>query len=398
MARRWLLVLGMGVAAATAAIALLAPRLAAETAAQDSFQVESRLPTWVAPGGRLVVRGWAGAHEEISLFAGWRRLGVGKSGPLGRFRLEGRMPRPGRYPISIESAERYAELGDVLVRPLFLAAVGDVTFGSSVADAIARHGPRYPWLSVARVLRRADLATANLEGAVSRRGAPVPGKEFTFRGPPSALAAAGRFAGLDVVSLANNHSLDYGRTAFFDTIRTAMRTEVLPVGGGIDLAAARRPRIVPAGGLRIAFLGYSDVRPPGFDAGAGIAGAAPAFSELIAADVRRARRRADLVVVWFHWGEELARSPNARQRAFAADALSSGATVVLGSHPHVLQPVSRRGRRLVAWSLGNFVFPANSPGTERTGILLLRLDDHGVRGYSFRRARIAGVQPRLTMH
>jgi poly-gamma-glutamate synthesis protein (capsule biosynthesis protein) len=137
------------------------------------------------------------------------------------------------------------------------------------------------------------------------------------------------------------------------------------------------------------------VRPLGVDAGTDRPGATPAFPEYIRADVRAARRRADVVVAYFHWGVERATTPNARQRSLAQLALDAGAHVVLGAHPHVLQPIERTRRRLVAWSLGNFVFAAHSPGTERTGILRIRLGARGVIGRGFRRARIHGVQPRL---
>ena len=355
----------------------------------------TKLPTWRAPRGRLYVAGWWVPSERVRLLAGTRVLAHTTSGRRGYFRLRARAPRAGRYRIAVATDSTTAALGVVRVRPLVMAAVGDVTFGARVADAIERYGPRYPWLSVARVLRRADIATANLEGAVSLRGSPVPNKEFHFRGPPWALAAAARFAGVDVMSLANNHTLDYGRVAFLDTLRYAHRFGVAAPGGGLNLRLARRPRIVRAGGLRVAFLGYSDVRPPGFDAGPLRSGAAPAFPSLIGPDVRAARRRADAVVVWFHWGVERSFSPNARQRSLARLSFRSGATVVVGAHPHVLQPIARFRRKLVAWSLGNFVFGAHSPGTERTGILRIALTRRGVAGYSFRRARIDGIQPRL---
>jgi len=265
-----------------------------------------------------------------------------------------------------------------------------------VSSAIAAYGPAYPWASVGLLLRSADLATANLEGTVSNRGSPVPNKSFTFRGPPSALDGAARSGGIDVFTVANNHSLDFGPTAFLDTLAFSARAGIATVGGGRRLPAARRPAVLTRGGLRIAFLGYSDINPDGFVAGPASPGTAPADPALIAADVRAARRRADLVVAWFHWGVELERSPDGRQQELAAAALNAGASVVLGAHPHVLQPISvPAGHKLVAWSLGNFVFPPHSPGTSDTGVLLVRLDARGVRGYSFRPAEIVGVQPRL---
>lgn len=381
------------------AVALAAAWALAETRsarAQEPLVVDSALPTWSAPGTILRLRGRTGAETPVELWIAGRRRATTTSGPAGGFAFRVRVPwRQGRYPVAVVAGEARAAGGALRVRPLTLAAVGDVTFGNGVATAIALHGPRWPWRSAAPALRAADLALANLEGAVSTRGAPVPGKLYTFRGPPSALRAAASFAGLDVVSLANNHSLDYGRAAFLDTIANARRFGLRTVGGGSSLTRARRPAIVKRGGLRVAFLGFSDVRPLGFDAGAVRPGTVPAFPEIVRADVRTARRRADVVVAYFHWGIERETAPTWRQRDLAETALDAGATVVLGAHPHVLQPVERRGRRLVAWSLGNFVFAAQSPATTRTGILRIRLGARGVVGTSFRPARIDGVRPRL---
>ena len=173
------------------------------------------------------------------------------------------------------------------------------------------------------------------------------------------------------MNVANNHTLDFGRIAFLDTLRIARQNGIATVGGGADLAAARRPVIVERGGMRIAFLAYSDVRPEGFTAARSLVGTAPADVAAIRADVLSARRRADVVLVWMHWGEELARTANDRQRLFASAALNAGAQVVLGSHSHLLQAIVRPTRRaLVAWSLGNFVFPPSSPGTDRTAIFI----------------------------
>ena len=379
--------------ALAAAWALAATRSAQ---AQEPLVVHSALPPWSAPGTIVGLRGRAAAGTTVELWIGETRRATTRSGPGGGFAFRVRAPwRQGRHPVTVVAGAARIAPGALRVRPLTLAAVGDVTFGDGVATAIARHGPRWPWRSVAPALRAADLAIANLEGAVSTRGAPAPGKLYTFRGPPAALRAAASFAGLDVVSLANNHSLDYGRTAFLDTIANARRFGLRTVGGGATLTAARRPAIVKRGGLRVAFLGFSDVRPLGFDAGARRPGTVPAFPDIVRADVSAARRRSDVVVAYFHWGVERSRVPTWRQHDLAQTALDAGATVVFGAHPHVLQPVERRGRRLVAWSLGNFVFAAHSPATTRTGVLRIRLGARGVVGTSFRRARIAWVQPRL---
>jgi poly-gamma-glutamate synthesis protein (capsule biosynthesis protein) len=359
------------------------------------FTVVSALPSWRAPGGVLVIRGTAAPAETITLFVGTNER-ARTAGEDGTFLFRIRAPRsPGRYAIALEVARDPVvriELGRLRVRPLRIAAVGDVNLGDRPGNAIATYGARYPWLSVAPVLRAADISIANLECSVSTRGYPIPGKEFTFRGKPSSLRAMAGYAGIDVVTLANNHALDYGRLAFADTLSYAHRYGMKTVGGGRNLDVARRPALFRLGGIRVGFLGYSDVRPLGFDAGPTWSGTAPAFPSYISTDVRKARNRgADVVVVYFHWGTERTFSPNSRQRSLAGVAFDAGATVVLGAHPHVLQPIERRRRRLVAWSLGNFVFGANTLGTESTGILRLRLGHGGLLRYSFRRARIGGV-------
>ena len=359
------------------------------------LRVESTLPSWLAPGAKLTVTGWADANRRVSLVVGGRRVAKTTSGGLGRFVLTGRVPVAGRPLVEVVSRGKRVRTGVLLVRPVMLAAGGDVTPGEGVSEAIGQQGDAYPWSSVAPVLRRADIATVNLEGVISNRGVPAAGKEYHFRGGPGLLRGAARIAGIDVITVANNHSLDYGREAFLDTLAAARAARLRTIGGGATLDLARRPAILASGGLRIALLGYSDVRPPGFDAGPDWAGATRADPATIAADVAAARRRADLVVVWFHWGVELEQEPNSRQQGLAETALGAGASVVLGAHPHVLQPVTRQGRRLVAWSLGNFVFPAGSPGTTSTGVLLASLDAHGVTGFRLERATIHGFRPVL---
>jgi len=192
--------------------------------------------------------------------------------------------------------------------------------------------------------------SGNLECAISNRGAPVP-KQFNFRGRPSRLAQVVRFAGLDVLNLANNHAGDYGTLALLDTVRAVRRSGALPVGAGSNIAAAQRPQVITRLGLRIAFVGFSDIGPTSFAAGPGRPGTAFATPAAIRDRVRAARRRADIVVSTFHWGVERDTHENARQRSFAQAALGAGADAVIGAHPHVLQPIRRPSpRRLVASS------------------------------------------------
>src|SRR5918992_1298161 len=390
----------LAAAAALCAVAVglalaLSPLLGADAAARAMsapLQATSELPAWLAPGARFQVSGWAGGRERVQLRAGDLVLATATAGPLGRFVLRTRAPlRSGGHALTLSTPTRAAQLGTLRVRPLVLAAGGDVNVGDRIGAAITADGPHRPWARVAPLLRAADLAVVNLECAVSDRGAPV-AKEYTFRGPPAAFVGVAR-AGVDAVSVANNHSLDYGGDAFLDTLARSRRARVQPFGGGGNLAAARRPVLFERGGLTVALLGYSDVRPLGFDAAPGTPGAARPGLAWTRAEAGPARRRADLVVVYFHWGTELARRPDARQQRFAAAAIGAGATVVLGAHPHVLQPLERRGGRVVAWSLGNLVFGAGSPGTTETGILFVHLGADGAHAAELVPARIHGFTP-----
>ena len=327
----------------------------------------------------------------------WRRAGRARAGARGRAVLSFTVERRGTYVFrAIGAAGRRSRPVQVRSRFLTLAAVGDINLGDGPGALMRRYGYRYPWLRVAPVLRRADITFGNLECAVSTRGRPVP-KMYNFRGRPAALRPLARFAGFDVLNLANNHSVDYGRLAFRDTMRHVRGLGMTPVGAGLDLARAMRPRVVTRHGLRVGFVGFSDRLPLSFYATRSRSGIAFASPGTIARGVRRAARRADVVVATFHWGDERVHRPTARQRLHARVALRAGATAVIGAHPHVLQPRVRVGRhRAVAYSLGNFVFGTSSPATSQTGILRLALSARGVEGMRLRRGRIVAAQPRLT--
>ena len=375
----------------------LAPEPAAATRAQQMLSVTTTMPGWRAPGAPIVIRGFSGAHVRLTLRANGKPVAAAVSGARGRYELRFAAAQPGRYRLVVGSADRRKPLGTLVVRRLVIDAVGDITFGEQVGAAIARYGAAYPWTYVARTLRAADITIGNLETAVTTGGTPAAAKKYVFRGEPSALRPLSGNAGFDVLTLANNHSVDYGRDALLDTVRAVRAAGMQPIGAGLDAARARRPAIVVAGGLRVAFLGYSDVNPLGFPAEASAPGTARADVAAITADVQAARRRADVVACFFHWGTELQPAPDSRQETFASACLNAGAKLVLGAHPHVFGPVARPSpSTLVAWSLGNFVFPS-SGDTARTAILTVELDRRGVHGYRLLPVQIDGFTPRLVL-
>jgi hypothetical protein len=356
-------------------------------------------PRAVAPGGRLPVQA-----AGLALPAQLELLDRGRWRPIGRPIVRPGIPRLLRAPSHSQVLRIRARGADggltaprrIRVRPLLLSAVGDVNLGDGPGAMIARFGPDYPWTSVGPSTSRADIAFANLECAVSLRGSPQD-KKFVFRGRPSAVRAMRRRGGIDVVTLANNHAGDYGDTALLDTLRHVRDAGIVPVGAGADERAAYRPRIIRRLGLRVAFVGFSTILPFEFRALGQDPGTAWGSPARVAAAVRQARRRADVVVAAFHWGIERDTRESAAQRALASVALRAGATAVIGSHPHVLQPIRQLPRRrLVAYSLGNFVFSASSPTTARTGALELSLTRRGVSGSRLQRATIRAGRPVLS--
>jgi Bacterial capsule synthesis protein PGA_cap len=118
---------------------------------------------WRAPGVRVVVKGWGPANATVFLREGSQVLDTATAGPRGLFRLHFATLRPRRYPLSVAASDETLSAGTIRIRPLTLAAVGDITFGEQVGPTLDRLGGRYPWASVAPVLRRADVTTGNLE-------------------------------------------------------------------------------------------------------------------------------------------------------------------------------------------------------------------------------------------
>ncbi|MYI19501.1 MAG: hypothetical protein F4121_05260 [Acidimicrobiia bacterium] len=232
-------------------------------------------------------------------------------------------------------------------------------------------------------LASAGIAVVNAEMAISDRGSAVD-KEFVFRAPPGAAARIAA-AGIDVANLANNHARDYGADALLDSVRLLETAGVVALGAGADDAVAYAPRVLRAGGdVRVAFVGASMVVPWGFPAEPdrpGIASARP--TARIVESVRAASRAADVVIVVIHWGIERQTCPTSEQFDVTRELLDAGADAVIGHHPHVLQPIEFLGGKLVAYSLGNFVWHPRSGLTGETGVLQIDFDGDHIVGWSF---------------
>jgi poly-gamma-glutamate synthesis protein (capsule biosynthesis protein) len=252
---------------------------------------------------------------------------------------------------------------------LLIAAVGDLMLGGRAEPFLLEFGPAYPFEHVMPVLAKADIVVGNLESPISTRGKAAENKKFTLRAGPIAARAL-KSAGIRVVSLANNHSMDFGPLALQDTLSALSENGILYTGAGMDLDEARAPAIVNVKGRTLAFLSYSLTFPLDFFASRGRPGTAPGYADFVRADIEKARPRADLVIVSFHWGAELMTTAKDYQVELGRRAIDWGADLVLGHHPHVLQEIEVYRGRLIAYSLGNFVFGSESNNTNTSIILL----------------------------
>jgi poly-gamma-glutamate capsule biosynthesis protein CapA/YwtB (metallophosphatase superfamily) len=328
----------------------------------------------VAPGPETVV-----AHADVA---------AGASATLATV-----PPADGSYRYRLVLPGEPARTLPLRVRPVRLAAIGDVSPGSAL-DAVRAHGPAWHWSKVGAWLRGRDLVVANLETAVGTGGTPWPAKNYHFLSPPATIRAMAKSGGVDVVTVANNHAVDYGRATFVGGLRTIRATGMLTAGGGSTLKGALKPAIIERGGLRIAVLGFDGYPPFAYWATAKRPGLAPATAAAITGAVQAARKQADVVIVYVHWGTELRTKPGVKQKALAKAALAAGADVVLGAHPHVLQPiVTYPSGRLLAYSLGNFVFNPGSVVATRTAALAIDLGRGGVIDHRLRRAQIVQSRP-----
>lgn len=272
---------------------------------------------------------------------------------------------------------------------LSLIFAGDVMLDDGPGRVVA--DGRDPLAAVAPLLAGADYRIANLECPVATAGAPLDNKIYSFRAHPRVLSVLqGRF---DAVSLANNHSGDYGPAAFTETMALLDGAGIRRFGGGRNLVEAHAPLWIERKGLRIAVLGYNEFKPRVFEAGADHPGIAWSEDSHVIADIRAARKAgADLVIPLMHWGWEREPEPSARQRALARRMIDAGAAAVVGGHPHVTQGAELYRGKPIIYSLGNFVFDGfdDVPAGRVGWLLRLELDRRGVAEWRTFEARMDG--------
>jgi len=237
-----------------------------------------------------------------------------------------------------------------------LLFVGDIMLSRNVgAEMELRNDYAYPFRKIADVLRSADLTFGNLEGPISDVGKDKHNL-YSFRADPRSVEGL-KISGFDVVSLANNHTMDWGEEAMEQTIELLRKEHILSVGAGKNAEEAGRPQIFDAGdSFRAGFLAYTTVAPPGAGALSNRGGVSETSLENMKKAVRELRDEVDVLVVSFHWGEEYEKRSGSEQQRIAYGLVDAGADIIVGHHPHVSQEIEKYKNGWIVYSLGNFVF------------------------------------------
>jgi len=247
-----------------------------------------------------------------------------------------------------------------------ILCAGDVLLAGGVLAVMREKGAQSPWEGTAEFLSSADIALCNLEAPFGRDGEPW-AKKFTFITPPHCISGLSE-AGFDLVSLANNHIMDYGAGALKTTLSLLKEEGIGFSGAGLDIEEARRLAIVERRGLKVGLLSYSKTFPTGFYAGRRRPGTAPGYEGHLKQDIPKSKEDVDFLIVAFHWGGEWSSEPRPYQTYLGRMAVDLGADLVVGHHPHVFQGIEVYKSAIIAYSLGNFVF--GSLSKKARGILL----------------------------
>ncbi|KIL37711.1 hypothetical protein SD71_00500 [Cohnella kolymensis] len=279
-------------------------------------------------------------------------------------------PEPSTSPGEPPAANEGSPKPEQPAEPVTISFVGDVLPAARVLELMKKNGYDYPFRHANTAIQAADIAAGNLESPITDRGTGAENKQYVFRGTKEALTAI-KEAGFDFMSLANNHTLDYGWVGLSDTMDALDDIDLLHAGAGSDDRQAFTPAYIEVKGVTVAFVAVTRVVPEvSWKADRAHPGVAETYTPTrAAATIREADKNADIVVVMVHWGEERKEQPVKHQTYLARTFVDAGADLVIGSHPHVLQGFEAYKGKWIAYSLGNFVFSTTSTKSAQTGIL-----------------------------
>ena len=259
-----------------------------------------------------------------------------------------------------------------------VTAGGDTMGGFAVSGVVARLGAGL-FKSIAPAFKASEYGFVNLESPLTHSGDPQSWKDVVIKGNP-ALAPAMAKSGIDVVNLANNHAGDQGDSGLLDTLKYCAQNHIAVVGAGRDLAGARRGVVLKKNGVRVAYLGFTDVLPAGYPATSTSPGTSPGRADISAVKkaIRAAAGKSDFVVVGWHWNLEYKTAPTSLELGEGHVAIDAGADLVFAHHPHVLDGVQAYHGGLICYSLGNLVFSGFGGTGAQTMLVKTKVTKHAI--------------------
>jgi hypothetical protein len=318
------------------------------------------------------------AAGGVAAAAGWGPFGGGDAAAGGGSAAAtvGATSTPSPSPSATESSPSPTPT----TAPTFtVTAGGDVIGGFGVSGVVASMGSSL-FKSIAPTFEKSDFGFVNLESPLTTGGDPQGWKDVVIKGNPD-LAPAMAKSGINVVTMANNHAGDMGDSGLLDSMKYCDQNGITVVGVGKDLKQARAGAVLKTdGGAKVAFLGFSDVLPVGYPATSTSPGTSPGRADLSAvkAAIKAAKKKADYVIVGWHWNFEYKRAPSYLEESEGKAAIDAGADIVFAHHPHLLDGVEAYHGGLIFYSLGNLVFSGFSGETAETVLVRAKVSENGI--------------------
>ncbi|MBC3874533.1 CapA family protein [Undibacterium flavidum] len=290
------------------------------------------------------------------------------------------------FPIATFAQQASKKHADAPSKQVSILFAGDMVLADLPGKTIEQGHD--PYAAFKDIFASADLRIGNLECVIATTGKAAE-KNFTFRAHPRVIPVLKQH--FDAVSLANNHSGDFGPEAFSEMLSLLKTQELAYFGGGNNVSEAHRPHIIEKNGLKIALLGYDEFMPRSFEANTNKAGVAWSEDEQVVRDIINARKiyHADIVIPFMHWGWENEMTANKRQRQLARIMIDAGADAVIGGHPHVIQDTETYKGKPIIYSIGNFMMDALDNEAQTLGwVVRLHVNQHGALAWDTRLIKI----------
>ena len=281
--------------------------------------------------------------------------------------------------IALKQSSAVEEMKPEILSPkrITLGFVGDIMLDRGIKSSVMKYGNGnydYAFEKVKDYLNDFDILFGNLEGPISDKGTKT-GSIYSFRMDPKSAQSL-KDAGFDILSLANNHMGDWSKTAMKDTFKNLEKVGIIYSGGGNNKEEAYKIKTIIKNDTKIAFLSFSQFGKGYLEAGENTAGIAIISDEKIKSGIEKAKSENDIVIVSFHFGDEYKKEPNVYQKNIARKAIDYGTDLVVGHHPHVVEPIEEYKGGYIAYSLGNFVFDQHfSKETMRSIVLKATVED-----------------------